>query len=41
MLGLAYEGKVDANSQVALSYPPISPSADGISKWVNLQYPTR
>lgn len=41
MLGLAYEGKVDANSQVALSYPPINPSPDGISLWVNLQYPTR
>jgi ribose transport system substrate-binding protein len=41
MLGLAYEGKVDANSQVALSYPPIQPSTDGIAKWVNLQYPTR
>jgi ribose transport system substrate-binding protein len=41
MLGLAFEGKVDATSQVALSYPPINPSADGISTWVNLQYPTR
>jgi ribose transport system substrate-binding protein len=41
MLGLAYEGKVDKNSQVALSYPPINPSEDGISTWVNLQYPTR
>jgi ABC-type sugar transport system substrate-binding protein len=41
MLGMAYEGKVDANSQVALNYPPISPSKDGISTWVNVQYPTK
>ena len=41
MLGLAYEGKVDANSQVALSYPPINPSKDRISTWVNVQYPTK
>lgn len=41
MLGLAFEGKVDATSQVALNYPPINPSKDGINTWVNVQYPTK
>jgi ABC-type sugar transport system substrate-binding protein len=41
LLGMAYEGKVDATSQVVLAYPAISPTADGISTWVNVQYPTR
>ena len=40
LLGMAYEGKVDANSQVVLSYPPISPTKAGIETWVNVQYPS-
>jgi ABC-type sugar transport system substrate-binding protein len=41
LLGMAYDGLVDANSQVVLGYPPISPTAEGINEWVNVQYPTR
>lgn len=40
LLGMAYEGIVDANSQVVLTYPPIDPSPEGISTWVNVQYPS-
>lgn len=40
LLGMAYEGKVDATSQVVLAYPAIAPTADGISTWVNVQYPS-
>jgi ABC-type sugar transport system substrate-binding protein len=41
LLGLAYEGKADKDTQVVLSYPPISPTESGISTWVNVQYPSR
>ena len=41
LLGLALEGKADKDTQVVLSYPPISPSKEGISNWVDVQYPSR
>lgn len=41
LLGMAYEGKATADTQVVLSYPPISPTEDGINTWVNVQYPSR
>lgn len=41
LLGKAYEGQADSNTQVVLKYPPISPSKEGISAWVNKQYPSR
>jgi hypothetical protein len=28
------------DTQVVLSYPPISPTEDGIKTWVDVQYPT-
>lgn len=39
LLGATVAGKTAADTQVIVGYPPIEPSADGISSWLSEQYP--
>lgn len=39
LLAAAIDGKADENSQVVVGYPPIKSTPDGISSWVDQQYP--
>ncbi|MEM7445326.1 MAG: substrate-binding domain-containing protein [Pseudomonadota bacterium] len=39
LLGAALSGDADENSQVVVGYPPILPTEEGITTWIDQQYP--
>ena len=41
LLAATVVGKADKNTQVVVGYPPILPTKDGISAWVDQQYPRK